>query len=222
VTQLLNYRADQLLMGFIATQAALGVYVVAVNASEILLILPQAAATALLPVLARSVGETRNERTLRIFRVLSLMTLAAMACFAAVGPALIPLVFGAPYQASTGPFLWLVAGTLGFVASVVFAQALFAISAPGLTSFAQIVSLVVDLGLDLALIPRLGATGAAIGSTAAFYAGGIVTLTAYRRRVPFSYRLLLPERGDLATARTAVSNLAHSLTHRLARRPART
>ena len=46
MTLLLNYRTDQILMGFISTQAALGVYVIAVNASEILLILPDAAATA--------------------------------------------------------------------------------------------------------------------------------------------------------------------------------
>jgi O-antigen/teichoic acid export membrane protein len=214
VTQLLNYRADQLLMGFITTQAALAVYVVAVNASEILLILPGAAATALLPVLARSRGESRTERTLRLFRIMMVTTLIAMAISAAVGPTLIPAVFGARYQSSVTPFLWLVAGTLGFVASSVFAQALFAISAPGLTSIAQIASLVVDIGLDLVLIPRLGPTGAAIGATAAFYTGGMVTLTGYRRRAPFSYRLLVPERGDLHTARTAVATLTRLLTRR--------
>jgi O-antigen/teichoic acid export membrane protein len=214
LSQLLNYRADQLLMGFLTTQAALAVYVVAVNASEVLLILPGAASTALLPVLARSRDGNRSERTLRLFRILTLLTLAGMICFAAAGPVLIPAVFGTRYQASVTPFLWLVAGTLGFVATAAFTPALFAISAPGIASIAQVASLTVDIVLDIVLIPRLGPTGAAIGSTAAFYTAGLVALGAYRRRVPFSYRALLPRRGDLATARTAVAYLTHSVGRR--------
>jgi O-antigen/teichoic acid export membrane protein len=214
VSQLLNYRADQLLMGFLTTQAALAVYVVAVNASEVLLILPQAASTALLPVLARSRGENRTDRTLRLFRILSLMTLVGMICFAAAGPLLIPAVFGTRYQASVTPFLWLVGGTLGFVATSVFTSALFAISSPGIGSIAQVASLTVDIALDVVLIPRLGPTGAAIGSTVAFYTGGLVVLGGYRRRAPFSYRALLPRWGDLATARTAAAHLTRSIGRR--------
>ena len=211
LSQLLNFRADQLLMGFLTTQAALAVYVVAVNASEVLLILPQAASTALLPVLARSRSESRTDRTLRLFRVVSLMTLVGMICFAVAGPWLIPAVFGMRYQASVTPFLWLVGGTLGFVATSVFAVALFAISAPGIASIAQVASLAVDIVLDVVLIPRLGPTGAAIGSTAAFYTGGFVALMGYRRRSPFSYRALLPRWGDLATARMAATYLTRSV-----------
>ena len=40
----LNFRLDQLLMGFVTTEVVLGIYAVAVNASEILLYLPSATA----------------------------------------------------------------------------------------------------------------------------------------------------------------------------------
>ena len=40
-------------MGFITTEAVLGIYAVAVNGSEILLYLPSATGLALLPVIAR-------------------------------------------------------------------------------------------------------------------------------------------------------------------------
>ena len=215
LAQLLNFRADQLLMGFIASQAALGIYAVSVNASEILLILPEVAATVLLPILAGSIDETRGERTLRAFRVLSMISLFAMGGFAALGPVLLPLVFGARYQASVVPFLWLITGTIGFVATVVFTQALLAESSPGLASLASTASLGLGLGLDLVLIPSLGPTGAAIAAAATFTIGGLVALVAYRRRARFSYRLFVPVRSDLDVLRSAVA-----LVRSIARRPA--
>ena len=214
LTQMLNFRADQIVMGFIASQAALGIYAVSVNASEILLILPEAAATVLLPVLARSIDENRTERTLRAFRVLSIASLAAMACFAAVGPVLLPLVFGSRYQLSVVPFLWLITGTIGFLANVVFVQALLASSSPGLASLAPMVSLGLGLGLDIALIPSLGPTGAAVAATAAFTTGGLVALFAFRTRAPFSYRLLVPVRDDLVVMRSAGMLLARPILRR--------
>ena len=54
LARFLNFRTDQILMGFLASEAALGYYAVAVNASEILLYLPSSAATALLPLIART------------------------------------------------------------------------------------------------------------------------------------------------------------------------
>src|SRR5688572_15143804 len=53
VSQFLNARADQLLVGVIATDVTLGLYVVAVNAAEVLLFLPNAVPTPLLPALPR-------------------------------------------------------------------------------------------------------------------------------------------------------------------------
>ena len=41
LSRFLNFRVDQILMGFLASEAALGIYAVAVNASEVLLYLPR-------------------------------------------------------------------------------------------------------------------------------------------------------------------------------------
>jgi O-antigen/teichoic acid export membrane protein len=211
VTLLLNYRTDQILMRFIASQAALGVYVIAVNASEILLILPDAAATALLPVLARSLAGSHGERTLRAFRVLGVASLAGTLVAGIAGPTLLPLVFGESYRAAVVPFLWLIAGTIGFVASEVFTKALLAASAPALASLPPFVSLVVGIGLDLALIPPLGATGAAVAASAAFGAGGLTAFFSYRRTVPFSYRLLVPVRSDLVLTWSMAKHLGRQV-----------
>jgi O-antigen/teichoic acid export membrane protein len=210
LARLLNFRIDQILMGFLATEAALGIYAVAVNASEALLYLPAATATALLPVAARADARERVERTLRAFRSTALVTAGAGVAAAVLGPVLIPVVFGSAFDGSVVPFLFLVPGALGFAATAIFSSALMASSYPGLSSLGPFVSLAAGVALDLLLIPRFGASGAAAAASVAFLAGGFVALAAFRRRNPFVWRaLLLPRRDDLVLFR-ALAGLARS------------
>jgi O-antigen/teichoic acid export membrane protein len=198
LARFLNFRTDQILMGFLASETALGFYAVAVNASEVLLYLPSSAATALLPLIARTEAARRGEETLRAFRSVAFVTAAGVAAAALLGPVVLPAVFGDAFDESVGPFLWLLPGTFGFAASSVFSNALVGSSSPGLSSLGPMVSLVVGFGLDLALIPRFEATGAAVAASAAFLAGGATALATYRRVSPFTWRALLrPRRGDL-------------------------
>jgi O-antigen/teichoic acid export membrane protein len=198
LARFLNFRIDQILMGLLTTEAALGIYAVAVNASEMLLYLPAATATALLPAASRADPGRRALQTLQAFRSAALVTTGAIGVAALLGPLLLPLVFGSAFRPSVEPFLWLLPGALGFAAVAVFSNALIASRSPGLSSLGPVVSLVVGVALDLVLIPRFGATGAAAAASAAFLAGGAVALAAYARRNPFAWTaLLLPRREDL-------------------------
>ena len=85
----LNDRIDQILIAFIATEATLGIYAVAVNAWEILLYLPGAAATAVLPSVARADRTLRVEQVLKAFRSVAIVTLSGLAIAAVVGPPLL-------------------------------------------------------------------------------------------------------------------------------------
>ena len=139
----------------------------------------------------------------------SLFVSALGAVVAAIlGPLVLPAVFGDAFDESIIPFLWLLPGTLGFAASTVFSNALVGSSSPGLSSLGPIVSLTVGFALDLALIPRYDATGAAVAASAAFLAGGAVALATYRRVTPFAWRsLLVPHRGDLDVLRALAGPL---------------
>jgi O-antigen/teichoic acid export membrane protein len=198
----LNARTDQILIALIASEATLGVYAVAVNASEILFYLPTAVAAALLPAVAREEARDRAaQRTLAIFRAVTLVTGAAILLAAILGPVLIPLVFGDPYRGAVDPFLWLLPSALGFAASATFSSALVASGAPGLSSLGPAVSLVLGIALDLVLIPAYGASGAAAASSAALLAGGAAAASAYRSRSGFAWSALLPRAGDVRTLR---------------------
>ena len=208
LARFLNFRTDQLLMGFLATEAALGIYAVAVNASEVLLYMPAAMATALLPAAAQTETAVRTEQALRAFRSAALVTVAASIAAAALGPVLLPFVFGRDFDDSVAPFLWLLPGALGFAAIAVFSYALVAGSSPGLSSVGPLVSLVLGIALDVVLIPPFGASGAAAAASAAFLAGGYAALLAFRRRHPFPWSAFVRiRRGDLVVFRALAGPL---------------
>jgi O-antigen/teichoic acid export membrane protein len=121
---------------------------------------------------------------------------------------LLPVIFGGPFEDSVSPFLWLLPGALGFAAMVVFSNALVAAASPGLSSVGPLVSLVLGIALDVALIPRFGPSGAAAAASAAFLAGGCAALAVFRHRNPFAWRsILLPRRGDLTVFRALAGPL---------------
>jgi O-antigen/teichoic acid export membrane protein len=204
----LNFRIDQIIVALIASEATLGIYAVAVNAFDVLLYLPGGAATALLPLVAGSPQAMRAERTLHALRSVAFVTFASLGVAALVGPVLLPSVFGSAFADSVEPFLLLLPGALGALLLAIFTNALVASSAPGLSSLGPIVSLVVGIGLDFALIPSFGASGAAAAASAAFFAGGATALLAYRTRERFRWRdLVLPQRDDLDILRALFAAL---------------
>jgi len=210
LSRFLNFRLDQILMGFLASEATLGIYAVAVNASEALLYLPAATAAALVPVVAGD-PRSRVDQTVRAFRSAALVTAGAMVAAAVLGPVLLPLLFGSAFRPSVGPFLWLLPGAIGFAATAIFSSGLMASSAPGRSSLGPLASLAVGVALDLVLIPRFGATGAAAAASAAFLAGGATALIAYSGRSPFPWRdLVVPRRGDLDVLRALARPLRAS------------
>jgi O-antigen/teichoic acid export membrane protein len=204
VSLLLNARLDQILVGVIASDVALGLYAVAVNGAEILLFLPTAIATSLLPAVAREHELASADRTLRTFRSASILALGTTIVAASLGWIAIPAVFGADFRGSVEPFMWLLPGALGYTALSIFSNALLASRAPGMSSLGSATALGAGLALDVALIPVFGASGAAAAASAAFLAGGAAAAAAYRSTAGFRWRDAVPTGDDAAFLRRVV------------------
>ena len=198
ISAFLNLRADQWLMGFISTEAQLGAYAVAVSAADPLLYAPIAAAMALLPVASASGGGRRTEATLGAVRALLVVTATGIVVALALGPTVIPVLFGPEFEVSVRPFLFLLPAPLGFVLLATFGSALRGAMAPGRAAGAEVIAAAVGLTLNLVLVPTYGATGAAAAASLAFIIGGVSALLAYRRLAGFEMRRLRPGRDDLA------------------------
>lgn len=193
----LNFRIDQMLMGFLATEAALGIYAVAVNVSEVVLYIPSVVGVLLVPLVARTESGARDDAVARVFRLSLLVTLGTSLVGAIVGVVLIPAWFGSAYDGSVRPFLLLLPGSLGFVAMRLFSNALLGSSRPGRSSLAPVVALALGVVLDLALIPPYGASGAAIAASGALVAGGVAAIFIYYRPSRIDLREIVPRPSDL-------------------------
>jgi O-antigen/teichoic acid export membrane protein len=208
VSMLLNARLDQILVGVIASEVTLGLYAVAVNVGEVMLFLPTAIATSLLPAVARDRDRSSVDRTLRTFRSAMILSLASILVAAVVGEVAIPAVFGSEYRDSVAPFLWLLPGTLGYTALSIFANSLLASKAPGWSSMGSLASLTVGFVLDLALIPTFGASGAAVAASAAFLAGGATVAILYHRRTrAFGWTEVVPTADDVGFLRLVAARV---------------
>lgn len=198
LSRFLNFRLDQIILGLLATQAVLGTYATAVNLSEVTLYIPGAVASASIAALAASAAPARHELALQTFRTILLVTAATVVVAALAGAPLLPVVFGAAYSGSVGPYLLLLPGALGYTASGVFSSALLGSERPLASSVGPLVSLVGGVVGDLLLIPPFGSAGAAAAASAAFVLGGAAAIGAYRRAHALALRELVPGRADVA------------------------
>jgi O-antigen/teichoic acid export membrane protein len=199
VMQLGNYRLDQILIGSIAGARELGLYSVAVAWAEALWFLPTALSAVQRPDLVRA--RTRMDaarQTARAFRATALVTLVFGAAMVALAPILCTTIFGADFSGSVDDLRVLVTGAFGMVALKLFGNALVARGHPGMQSTAIGAGFAFTVVLDVILIPELGGLGAALASSIAYTAAGIVVIVICLRTLGGRAAELVPRGGDVA------------------------
>jgi O-antigen/teichoic acid export membrane protein len=168
---LLNSRVDQLVLSVAVPLEDLGVYAVAVSVTLLVFPLTSAFGNVALPRIAR---ENRTDPraaqvTWRLAVVGSLVIggLGA-AAVAALTPVVFPIVFGDSYEGVEVLVYILAPGAVLLGLNHVLGDVLRGYDQALLVARAEGVAAVVTLVLMAALIPSLGATGAAIGSTCSY------------------------------------------------------
>lgn len=192
-----NYRLDVWLVGALAGSREVGLYSVAVSWSEALFYLPTALSTALRPDIVRASEADAARRTTAVFRTTMLVTLPLVVLFVVGAPFLCVTIFGDAFAGSVKQLRILAPGAFGVVALKLFANALTAQRKPMFANAALGVGFLLTIGLDLALIPRLGGVGAAIASTVAYTAGGVTIALIFVRSLRSSLLGLLPRPDDI-------------------------
>jgi O-antigen/teichoic acid export membrane protein len=165
---LVNLRLDVLMLGAMAGPATLGVYAVASKSAELMRLPANAANYVLYPRFARmrSVEAAVEVRTL-LPRAGGLTVLAAPV-LAAGSVVALPAVFGPAFHDAVVPACVLLLGLAVEGAAAVSTAYLCGRGRPGANSLGMGLGVLVTVVLDLALIPRLGALGAAAASSAAY------------------------------------------------------
>jgi O-antigen/teichoic acid export membrane protein len=167
---LLNLRLDFAILGALAGPAVLGSYAVASKYAELLRLPGTALTWVFYPRLAK-LGETEAATVARrMIRPTLIGIVVAAIPVALLTSPVMRLLYGEQFDAAVTPARVLLAGMLLAGGSGVASAYLYGRGTPGLNSLVLGLGLVVTVVLDLLLIPRFGALGAAAASTAAYLA----------------------------------------------------
>lgn len=208
-------RADVLLLSFLSTKAEVGLFGVGYKVVDALLMLPYFVTVTLMPEFARRADQRERldalvERALRLTQVFVVPFLVSTFVFA---DEVAELVGGAAFERSAAVIRILLFGVATAFVTAVLVQAMLALNRQGQTVRLTALILVVNVAVGLALIPSLGARGAAIAFAASqlAYLAGMMALYGRGGRVP------TPERRPALFVATCVAVgvalLKYPLTH---------
>ncbi len=160
------FRADLLVVNHFRGPDEAGVYSVATQFGMLLMLLPGVIATLLFPRVTAE-QDARGETTALVTRYTALVTFVC--CLAAVPFSfLLPLVYGNAFTEATRLLLILLPGVFLIGVESVLVQHFNALGLPRIIPVYWIITLIVNLVLVFAFVPRLGAQGAAIASTISY------------------------------------------------------
>ncbi|HXI74200.1 MAG TPA: polysaccharide biosynthesis C-terminal domain-containing protein, partial [Pyrinomonadaceae bacterium] len=183
VADFTTLRLDQLVLAAMASNVAIGLYVVAVRLSEMTTLAADAISDALMPEVAASKAENKAEllwaRSLRLAIYMHLVLLPPLWL---VAPLLLRILFGEGFVPATGAFRWLLLAAGVWSLGSIVISGLRGFGYPGLSTVAKFsAAAVTTVGL-LVLLPRLGITGAAIASLIGYSVMLFIALFAFVKK----------------------------------------
>jgi O-antigen/teichoic acid export membrane protein len=197
IVQFLAYRVDYWILDYYKGEEELGWYSLAVRLSQLFWVLPILFASIILPVVAGNQEEYEQSRMHALIRGMNIMNIMAGILIVILAPYLLPWLFGREYQNSVVLLQLLTPGVILFCVATVLAAWFAGRKMLKVNFGGSLLCLFVILVLDLLLIPRLGARGAAIASTAGYGITGLYFVIIYCsiHKVPVS-KLFIPGRSD--------------------------
>jgi O-antigen/teichoic acid export membrane protein len=184
---LVNLRLDILVMTAFLGASEIGWYSIAVSAMLPITVVTAAAVSLIMPAVGRARGARAADSQTDVSLIrrtalrYSLLTVAVAATLAAAVPWALPLVFGPRFEPAVR-LAWILLP--GFVAqgyAYIVDAGLVGMRKPWVGNASQGVGVLVTLSMLPIMLPRYGATGAAIVSTVSYIASAVVSVWALGR-----------------------------------------
>ncbi len=193
-------RSDLLLVNYFLGTGAAGVYSIAVQISDALLLLPVTVGMILLPRIAAAEAAGGVEVTARILRHTALLlTGIVIAAGILVGP-VVRTFYGRGFEGAALATLCLLPGIWALGLNGVLMNHFAGRGMPSVTLYAPLAGLLVNVGLNLIVVPRYGIAGAAATSSLAYALMLSLSLAAFMKSGRIGWRRsLLVGADDLAS-----------------------
>jgi O-antigen/teichoic acid export membrane protein len=215
LVQLANYRLDTFLILVMVDRAGVGIYVVANSQVEGLLLLANSVVIVLLTNITAGDKDNAGKLTPIVCRNTLLVTCVAGVVAALIAGLWIPAVFGARYEPSVEPYLWLLPGMVAIAGAKVLAAYIFSRGLPIINFWIAVANLAITTPATIALLAVYGVPGAAIGTSLGYVLTLGMTAVAYARLSGNPVRpALIPERSDIRLYTNFVANTYRRLRGR--------
>ena len=204
------FRVDMVILGAIKGDDAVAAYAAAYRLLEAVTLFTWTISRAVLPVMSASSSPTRVRRGVEQGIAVAAFIYVPFAVVSLIeAPAVIGLLFGSTYAEQSAPALrWLAFAPLLFAVAYYAVAALLSRERSVAMVVAASTATAVNIGLNLALIPSLAGTGAAIATTLSYLVESAVALLLcwpLTGRVRLWRPLLAPAVAGLIMAATLVS-----------------
>lgn len=192
----LNYRVDQFIIAALLPPAQLGVYVIAVGLAERLWILTGAVANALLPHLTNS-HERDPALSAVISRHVTVWTGAACLLVFALADIVVRAMYSSAFAEAVAPLRWLLPGIFTLAAGKVLVAEILAQEKVRLMVWVSVIGTGVNVAGNLALIPHMGLSGAALASSISYSLVSFIVIWYYLRETGVPWTAVVPRPSDL-------------------------
>ena len=208
-----NARADTYILQALIVNStrAVGLYATAVVMAELVFYVPDSISSLFLPRVAGSTTEDANRMLGRVARLSTLITLGLALALVPVAFLGIHLVLP-QYVDCLPAFLVLLPAVLSLSLAKIMTSYVVGRGRAGLVSVANVVALVLNVMLNLILIPRFGIVGASLSSLVSYTAHATMTLliaSRLSRQGPLS--LFIPGRAEVVLLVTGFVRLGRRL-----------
>lgn len=206
----LAYRIGHGILGYMVSLEQVGLYVVAVGVAEQLRLLPNSISMAFLPRLANDMS-IRQSQVPAIFRYTLIISSVSMLLIGIVGAPAMLLFFGWRYAGAIPSFLLLLPGIAVLGTASVLSSDLAAREKPKYSVWIGCLTLGANVVFSIVLIPFMGIAGAALASSIAFIAAGILWLIFYKRESKTSLREMMPRIEDVKYIFNGIVAMIHQV-----------
>lgn len=195
----MNYKIDILFIEYFSTARELGIYSVGVTVAELIWQLPLAISFVLFAKSANSVSdEEAAVRTAKLLRISLFMLFFPILFLIIIAPYLVSFVFGSEYLESSRIIQLLLPGVFILVMTKILHPAFVARRYPLYVHLIFIVPLIINIVLNMFLIPSMGGYGAGIASTISYSVCGVTYLIVYSKKMNLCIKdLILIKVSDL-------------------------
>jgi len=176
----INYRVDLFIIAYFLNDAAVGLYSVAVTIVERIWVVSQSVSTVLFARVSNlSTDIERAKFTAIVARNVLFISFIGGVLLYFLGGWLIYLLFGSEFVDSAAPFIWLIPGVVLLSFARILSNFFSGIGKPEINTYVASFTTILNIGLNIYLVPKLGVVGAAIATSITYASNMLIKTTIF-------------------------------------------